>query len=102
MAQSSSLSGADKLALWRHMRVPTYSFVALLLLLGGIVLLGAIQPFAWAWILEALLAVTMVAIVLLFSMELLKEPSLMRVVASIGFLWVLILMSFTVLDYLTR
>jgi cytochrome c oxidase subunit IV len=88
--------------LWPHMRVPTITFVTLMVLLGGIVLLGATLPFPSAWILEAALAAAMVVVVLLFSMELLREPPLMRVLAAVGFVWVTILMGITVIDYLTR
>lgn len=88
--------------LWHHMRVPTFTFAALMALLGSIVLLGAVLPFPNAWIIEAVLAVTMVIVVLLFSMEVLKEPPLMRVFAAIGFIWVMVLMGITVIDYLTR
>ena len=96
------MTRADARALWHHMRTPTFTFLVLMVLLGGITLLGAILPFPDAWIVEAILAVTMVVVVLLFSMEVLKEPPLMRVFAAIGFIWVMVLMGITVIDYLTR
>ena len=102
MRAPESTSQADERALWHHMRVPTYTFLALMVLLGGVVLLGATLPFPHAWIIEAVLVVTMVVVVLLFSMELLQEPPLMGVFAAIGFIWVMILMGVTVIDYLTR
>ena len=102
LVRSFKLSAADERALLHHMRTPTLAFLALLAMLGGIVLLGGFLPFPSAWVLEALLAVAMVVTVLLFSMEVLKEPPILRLFAGVGFFWVLILMSITVLDYLTR
>ena len=102
MRAPETTSRADERTLWQHMRTPTFTFLVLMVLLGGITLLGAILPFPDAWIVEAILAVTMVVVVLLFSMEVLKEPPLMRVFAAIGFIWVMVLMGITVIDYLTR
>lgn len=102
LPQSLKLSDEAERTLWHHMRTPAYTFVALLVMLGGIVLLGAILPFPSAWMVEAALAVTMVVTVLLFSMEVVKEPPMMRVFAAMGFFWVLILLGMTVIDYLTR
>jgi cytochrome c oxidase subunit 4 len=87
-----------------HMRTPVLSFVALLLLLGVNVLLGVYAPFRFrnVWIVEAGVALTMVLIVLLVSMELLKEPPVIRLFSGVGFYWLLILFSLTLLDYLTR
>ena len=44
----------------------------------------------------------MVLVVLIFSMELIHEPPLMRLFSAISFFWVAILFSMTLLDYLTR
>ena len=102
LPKSLQISDEDERVIWHHMRMPAYTFVALLVLLGGEVLLGAILPFPGAWILEACIAVSMVVTVLLFSMEVLEEPPLMRVFAGLGFFWVAVLMGITVIDYLTR
>jgi cytochrome c oxidase subunit IV len=102
LPKSLQLSDADQHVLWEAMRTPAYAFVALLVLLGGIVLLGGYLPFPSAWMLEAALTLTMVAVVLLFSMEVVKEEPILRVFAFAGFFWVLVMMGMTVLDYLTR
>ncbi len=89
----------------RHrLRSPVLCFVALLLLLGVNVLLGVYAPFRWRniWMIEAGIAVAMVLIVLVFSMELVREPPVIRLFAGVGFYWLVILFSLTLLDYLTR
>ncbi|MDQ2803510.1 MAG: oxidase [Pseudomonadota bacterium] len=102
MPRSLEISDEDKRVLWRHMRKPAITFVALLVMLGVIVLLGAFLPFSKAWIIEASVATLMVVTVLLFSMEVLEEAPLMRVFAGLGFFWVAILFGITLIDYLTR
>ncbi len=97
-----TLSDEDKRVLWHHMRTPTYAFIALLMMLGVIVLLGAFLPFRWSWVVEGIIATSMVLTVLLFSMEVLKEPPLTRVFAAVGFCWVAVLFGVTLVDYLTR
>ena len=44
----------------------------------------------------------MVAIVILFAMEALKDPPITRLFAAIGFFWVAILFALTMVDYATR
>lgn len=95
------LSDENRRVLRERMRTPFRAFVALLGLLGVIVLLGALLPFRWSWVIEAA-AVSMVAVVLLFSMEVIKEPPLTRLFAFAGFGWVAVLLGVTVLDYFTR
>ena len=98
-----AMSDADKRVLWHHMRTPAYCFAALLVLLGVNVLTGALLPYTQvAWKIEAGATALMVLTVLLFSMEVLREPPLLRVFASIGFFWVGILFALTLVDYLTR
>ncbi len=97
-----TLSDEDKRVLWHHMRTPTYAFVALLLMLGVIVLFGAFLPFRWSWVIEGTVATAMVLTVLLYSMEVLKEPPLVRVFSAMGFCWVAVLFGVTLIDYLTR
>ena len=96
------LAAADRQMLWRHMRAPAHACAALLVMLGLIVLLGAWRPFPAAWMLEAALLAGMVVTVLAFSMEIGREPPMHRFYAVLGFFWVGILLSITLIDYLTR
>ncbi len=96
------MTAEDRRLLWRHMRAPVLSFVALMALLGVNVVLGATLPFRAVWAVEAFVVVCMVLTVLLVSMEVLQEPPLVRVFSSLGFFWVLILFGMTLVDYLTR
>ena len=97
-----SLSPEDKRLLRSRLGKPLRTLVILLLLLGLIVLLGAWLPFKQAWMLEFAATVTMVLTVLVVSMELLQEPPIIRFFAIVGFFWVLILFTMTLVDYLTR
>jgi cytochrome c oxidase subunit 4 len=92
----------DRRVLWRHMRAPVFSFVALMTLLGVNVVLGATLPFRAVWMLEVVVVLCMVLNVLLVSMEVLQEPPLVRVFSALGFFWVLILFGMTLTDYLSR
>jgi cytochrome c oxidase subunit 4 len=96
------LSEADKRRIWRHMRVPVFTFAALLGLLACIVLLGALAPSRTASFLEAGLTLCMILTVLIFSMEVREEAPLMRFYAGLGFCWLTILVAITMVDYLTR
>ncbi len=91
---------------WReirdHMRVPAFAGAALLFFLLCIVLLGTIVPGRTASFLEAAIAICMMITVLLFSMEVRHQPSLMRLYASFGFIWLSILAGMTMVDYWTR
>jgi len=44
----------------------------------------------------------MVALILLVSMEVLKEPPLVKLFSVLGFFWVAILVGMTLTDYLAR
>lgn len=96
------MTDAEKQDFRRRMRVPTFAFAAALLLLGVNVLLGAWIPFGAVWILELLVAVAMIVVVMLFSMEVLDEPPLIRLFSVLGFCWVGILFAMTLVDYTTR
>ncbi|GJD33950.1 oxidase [Methylobacterium aerolatum] len=96
------LSPGDRALLWRHLRTPVLTFLALLGLLGVIVALGATQPFAQAWIVELAVVALMVALILLVSMEVRREPPLIRLFSGIGFFWVCIMIGMTLTDYLAR
>ena len=85
-----------------RMKVPTISFAVLMALLAINVLLGATIPFEQVWILETIVLATMVVVVLLLSMEVIKEPPLIRLYAVLGFCWVSILFTMTLIDYLNR
>ena len=98
----SRLGPEEQRALWDHMRVPTVAFAALLLLLAGIVLLGALVPSRLASFIEAALAAGMILTMLLLSMEVRKEAPLMRFFSLLGFAWVGILVGMTLVDYVSR
>ncbi|WP_238297291.1 oxidase, partial [Methylobacterium soli] len=76
--------------------------LALLGLLAVNVTLGATLPFAQVWALELAVVAVMVAVILLFSMEIRHEPPLVRLFAGLGFFWVAILVGMTLTDYLGR
>jgi cytochrome c oxidase subunit 4 len=85
-----------------HLRTPFLVLVTLLTLLGVNVLLGIFFISGWAWIAEVLVAAMMVATVILFAMEAVHEPPLTRLFAGLGFFWVAILFTLTMMDYGTR
>ena len=95
-------NAAEKRAIWAAMRVPVFSFAALLAMLACIVLLGQLVPGRTASFLEVGLTACMAITVLLFSMEVREEAPLMRFYAVLGFCWLAILIGMTMVDYLTR
>jgi amino acid permease len=97
-----SLTREQRRKIWREMRAPTFAFVALMLFLGGIVLLGSLAPSHISSIIEFSLLIAMVLTMLLFTMEVREEDALMRFFSLIGFSWAAALFSFSMLDYLTR
>lgn len=99
---TTGLSAADKRELRHHLREPVLTFVALLVFLAINIALGWLQPFPHAWLVELPIMVLMIATVLLFSMEVIEEPSLVRFFSMLGFCWVGILFTMTLIDYLTR
>jgi len=92
----------ERRLLWRHMRMPALSFVALMVLLAVNVALGAMLPFGHLWMVEAGVTLCMVLVVLLVSMEVWRDTPLIRVFSMLGFFWVLILFTMTLTDYLGR
>ncbi len=86
----------------RQMRVPVFAWGALLSCLAGVILLGALAPSRTSAIIEFALLVVMVLTVLLFTMEVRDETSLLRFFSGLGFVWVATLFTMTMLDYLTR
>ena len=92
----------ERRILWQHMREPVLTAGALLVMLGINVVLGATLPFPNVWIVELAVAGAMVATILWFSMEVRHEPPLVKLFAGIGFFWVGILFTMTLVDYLSR
>ena len=84
------------------LRRPLIGTVMLLVLLGCSVLLGFTVPFAAAGYVEIGIALVMVGVVLLGSMELEHESAIVRLFAGLSFFWLLILFGMTMQDYLTR
>lgn len=101
-AAPASLTPDDRALLKRRLRTPVRTFLALLGLLAVNVTLGATLPFPHVWALELAVVGAMAAIVLLVSMEVLKEPPLIRLFSGVGFFWVCILVGMTLTDYLGR
>ena len=98
----NTFTPAERDRIMGRMRVPILSFVALLVLLAVNVVLATTVTLPHLWVIEALVLVTMVAIVLLYSMEVLHEPPLIRLYSTVGFCWVAILFAMTLIDYTTR
>ena len=96
------MTDAEKRDLSRHMRTPCITFAALMLMLGAIVTLGWLQPFPAAWAIVGALMVVMIVVVLLFSMEVIEDPPLIKFFSALGFIWVGILFTMTMVDYATR
>ena len=96
------MTSDEKRDLWRHMREPVITFAVLLAFLAINVTIGWLQPFAAVWAVEAVIMVLMIATVLLFSMEVIEEPSLVKFFSVLGFIWVAILFGMTLIDYVTR
>jgi cytochrome c oxidase subunit 4 len=86
----------------RHLRTPFLTMLALLSLLGINVVLGIFFISGSMWIVEVVIAMTMVAMVVVVAMEAHKEPPLIQLFAGLGFFWVAILFTLTMIDYATR
>ncbi len=93
---------AEKREIWTHMRVPVFAGAALLGFLAVIVLLSAVAPSSATSYIVAGLAICMVLTVLLFTMEVREETPLMRFYAALSFCWLAVLITMTMIDYLTR
>ena len=98
----AALSAEDRALLRRRLRTPVLTFLTLLALLAVNVTLGATRPFAQVWIVELLVVAVMVALILLVSMEVIREPPLIRLFSALGFFWVAILVGMTLTDDLAR
>lgn len=92
----------ERRKIWDAMRVPVFAFAALLIFLVIIVGLGYFVPGRTASFIEAGLTLCMILTVLLFSMEVRLEASLLKFYAFLGFCWLAILVFMTMVDYVTR
>ena len=98
----SGLTPRERSELAHHMREPVLTFVALMAFLAINVAIGWWQPFPGTWMVELPIMALMIATVLLFSMDVIKEPALVRFFSVLGFCWVAILFTMTMIDYSTR
>jgi cytochrome c oxidase subunit 4 len=93
----------DTTALFRQrMRMPVMVSIALLALLALNMALAVLHPFAWVGYLGIGIAVVMAMIVLFFAMEITQQAPLIQLFSGLGFFWVAILFTLTMVDYLTR
>jgi caa(3)-type oxidase subunit IV len=99
---SQTMTEDEKRKIWAAMRVPVFAFAALLVFLVVIVGLGWFVPGRTTSFIEAGLTLCMVLTVLLFSMEVREEASLLKFYSFLGFCWLSILMFMTMVDYITR
>ena len=76
--------------------------LTLLALLGLNVVLGIFFITGQMWIVEVAVAAAMVATVIVVAMEAHKEPPLIQLFSGLGFFWVAILFTLTMVDYATR
>ena len=96
------MTGEQRRDLTHRMREPLITFVGLMSLLALNALVGWFQPFAHVWVLNLGVLVVMISVVLLFSMEVIKDPPLVRFFSVLGFCWVGIMFTMTLIDYTTR
>ncbi len=98
----TEITAAQKRELMHRMREPLMTFVGLLGLLALNAITGWFQFFPHTWALNLGVLVLMIAVVLLFSMEVIKDPPLIRFFSVLGFCWVGILFAMVLIDYTTR
>ncbi len=77
-------------------------FVALLVLLVLTIVAVEIEDPAWNLVVALTIAVTKAALIVLFFMHVRYNTFVIRAVVLSGFLWLAILFTFTMSDYLTR
>ena len=82
----------------------TYFFVylALLVLLAGTVLATSFNLGIWDTLIALSIAIAKALLVILFFMEVRFNSNLTKIYVVAGFLWLSILISLTLSDYLTR
>jgi cytochrome c oxidase subunit 4 len=99
---STGFTPEQKRAFFARMRVPLVTFAALMTFLAVNLAVGWLHPIEQAWIIEAPVMVMMIVVVLLYSMEVIHDPPLVRFFSVLGFCWVAILFTMTLIDYSTR
>ena len=99
---TTGLSADERREIWARMRVPLVTFVALMVFLAINLAVGWLHPIEHAWIIEAPIMVLMIVVVLFYSMEVSHDPPLIRFFSVLGFCWVAILFTMTLIDYSTR
>jgi cytochrome c oxidase subunit 4 len=83
-----------------HLRLPALVMAALLVLLGINVAIGELYPAAAPVI--VLIGMVQVGIVVVLAMEIRHQAGIVRLFSALGFMWVAILFTLTMIDYLTR
>ncbi len=98
----ANITAEQKRELMHRLRTPFMTFIGLMGLLALNAITGWFQFFSNTWGLNLGVLVLMVAVVLLFSMEVIKDPPLVRFFSVLGFCWVGILFAMVLIDYTTR
>ena len=98
----AEVTAEQRRELMHRMREPLLTFVGLLGLLTLNAITGWFQFFPHTWGLNLGVLVIMIVVVLLFSMEVVKDPPLVRFFSALGFCWVGILFTMVLIDYVTR
>ena len=83
-------------------RVYYIVYVVLLILLGLTVVAARIELGAWSTAVALTIAAVKAMLVLLYFMHLRYSSRLVWIFAAAGFVWLLILLSYTLTDYLSR
>lgn len=97
-----AITAEQKRELLHRMREPLLTFLGLMGLLALNAITGWFQFFPHTWALNLGVLVLMIFTVLLFSMEVIKDPPLIRFFSALGFAWVGILFTMVLIDYTTR
>jgi cytochrome c oxidase subunit 4 len=84
-----------------HLRLGAV-FVALLVLLGATIAVAKFDLGLWNFPIAASIATAKTLLIATWFMELRESPSLTRLAAAAGIVWLLILMSLALADYWTR
>ena len=100
--QGPLFTDAQRREFLHRMNMPLRVFAGLTLSLGTMVLLGATTPTSWIWVPEVAVLLVMVVVTMLYAMEVMEEPPLMRMWSAVGFAWLCILFGMVLIDYLTR
>ncbi len=98
----AEVTAEQRRELMHRMREPLLTFAGLLGLLTLNAITGWFQFFLHTWGLNLGVLVIMIVVVLLFSMEVVKDPPLVRFFSALGFCWVGILFAMVLIDYVTR